>query len=65
MDQWAEKVIVKAVTDKAVLIEYETIEVWIADELIHVDSEIWRKSDPGEEGLLVIPNWLAEKKGLP
>jgi len=64
MDNWAEIVKVKALTDKAILVEYETLEVWIADSLIHDDSEIYKKSEVGEEGILVIPNWLAEQKGL-
>jgi len=55
---------VKAKTDKAVLVEYETVEAWIADSLIHDNSEIWKKSAIGDVGQLMIPLWLAEKVGF-
>ena len=33
--------------------------------VIHEDSEIYEKTKVNEKGKLVIPLWLAEKKGLP
>lgn len=64
MNQWADKVEVIAKTDKAILVKYEDLEEWIAESLIHDDSEIWRNSNVGDEGILVIPEWLAENKGF-
>ena len=30
---------------------------------IHDDSELWKESDEGERGNLVVKRWLAKKKG--
>ena len=51
-------------TDAALLVEDENgEEVWIPLSQIHDDSEIWDESKVGEQGKLVIPEWLATKKG--
>ena len=51
-------------TDAALLVEDENgEEVWIPLSQIHDDSEIWDESKAGEQGKLVIPEWLATKKG--
>ena len=51
-------------TDAALLVEDENgEEVWIPLSQIHDDSEIWDESKVGEAGKLVIPEWLATKKG--
>ena len=51
-------------TDAALLVEDENgEEVWIPLSQIHDDSEIWDESKVGETGKLVIPEWLATKKG--
>lgn len=34
---------------------------WIPRSLIHDDSEVYR---PGTTGTLIIPRWIAEKKGM-
>jgi len=61
---WDEKVLVKHATDKALLIVYEGHEAWIPTSQISDDSEVWGREHVGQEGRLVIPNWLAEAKGL-
>jgi len=38
-------------------------EVWIPISQLDDDTEIWEDSEIGEEGKLVIPEWLATKKG--
>jgi len=61
---WAETVEVIHRTDKAVRISYETVEVWIPFSQILDDSEIYETCQIGDEGLLCLPEWLAEQKGL-
>lgn len=61
---WAGTVLVKAATDKALLVEYESEEFWIPKSQIHDDSEIYSSHQLGEEGELVLPYWFAEQKGL-
>lgn len=36
-------------------------EVWFFQDMIHENSEIWKQ---GHEGDLVVPEWVAVKKGL-
>lgn len=50
-------------TDKALLIEAEGSEFWVPKSQVHDDSEVF---DAGKHatGVLVIPRWLAEEKGL-
>jgi hypothetical protein len=61
---WSETVKVVRKTDKAVLVEYETVDAWIPYSQILDDSEIYETCVPGEEGVLALPEWLAEQKGL-
>lgn len=63
------KVIVK--TAGAVLCEHELLDEipnekdrWIPWSQVDDDSEIMEASNKGDEGDLVITNWIAEKKGL-
>ncbi len=39
-------------------------EVWIPFSQIKDGSDVNRDSDEGDEGTLVIPQWLAEEKGF-
>jgi hypothetical protein len=51
-------------TEKALLVivdDDDTNEIWIPKSQVDDDSEVWKK---GDEGVLVIPAWLAEAKGL-
>jgi hypothetical protein len=54
-------VTVKRATDKALLCEIHGEEIWIPKSQIHDDSEVY---EADTEGDLIIPRWLAEKKGL-
>jgi len=57
-------VTLKRKTDAAILVEDEDgEEVWIPISQLDDDTEIWEDSEIGEEGKLVIPEWLATKKG--
>jgi hypothetical protein len=49
-------------TDKAILVSAPTLdkEEWIPQSQIHVDSEVYKT---GDEGKLVIYNWLAYQRG--
>ena len=52
-------------TSKALLVEIDIPlgdgRYWIPQSAIHSDSEVWQ---PGQEGALVIPLWLAEERGI-
>ena len=48
-------------TDKGLLVRYEGEEVWLPKSKILEDSEV---TEVGDEGILAIPRWLAEEKGL-
>jgi len=52
-----------AQTDAALLIESTELEesTWFPQSQITDDSEVWKK---GDEGTLIITDWIAEKKGL-
>ena len=50
-----------AETDKAVLCLIDDEEVWIPQGQIHDDSEVWKK---GDEGTLIVSEWIAMQKGL-
>lgn len=50
-----------AETPDALLIEKDGVEVWIPKSQIHDDSEVYEED---HVGTLVIPEWLAEDKGL-
>ena len=46
---------------EAILVNVEGTEVWIPKSLVDEDSEVYEADTEGE---LVIPEWLAIKKGL-
>jgi Ser-tRNA(Ala) deacylase AlaX len=48
-------------TSKAILVDVDGEEVWIPQSQVHDDSEVWRA---GDEGKLVISEWIAKRKGL-
>jgi hypothetical protein len=54
-------VICKAETDRAILVEIEGDDFWIPQSQVDDDSEVWRK---GDEGTLVITEWIAKQKGI-
>jgi hypothetical protein len=56
-----EDVLVKSETEKALLCIIEGEQMWIPKSQITDDSEVWKQ---GDEGTLVITEWLAEQKGL-
>lgn len=52
-------------TEMAILIrDEENAEYWIPLSMVNEESEIGAGSLPGEAGVLVIPEWLAEEKGM-
>ena len=53
--------VIKAETDKAILCDFGDKEVWIPLSQVDDDSEIWKV---GEEGTLVVSEWIATQKGL-
>lgn len=54
-------VICTAATDKAILVLIEGEQYWIPQSQIDDESEVWRK---GDEGTLVISEWIAYEKGI-
>lgn len=50
-----------AETDSAVLCEIDGEQIWIPKSQIDDDSEVWEN---GQEGVLVMTEWIAEQKGL-
>jgi hypothetical protein len=64
MSTFAIPVTLKRKTDAAILVEDEDgEEVWIPISQLDDETEILEDSEIGEEGKLVIPEWLATKKG--
>ena len=61
---WEGEVTVVRESEKALLVDYEGEEFWVPKSQIHADSEIYSSRQVGETGNLVLPYWLAEKKGL-
>lgn len=58
------QITVKHKTEKALLIENgEGEEHWIPFSQIHDDSEIYENAKKGDQGKLVISEWLAKKCG--
>jgi len=54
-----------AVSSRAVLVRADGgKKVWIPFKHIHSDSQVDRESKWGDEGMLAIPAWLAEERGL-
>jgi hypothetical protein len=58
---YLEDVVVKAVTDKALLIEYEGEEEWIPKSQIVEDESVVHEK--GDKGTLAITQWIASQKG--
>ena len=56
-----ESVTVVRATEKALLCRIDGKEHWIPQSQIDDDSEVYRE---GDEGTLVISEWLATQKGL-
>lgn len=50
-----------AQSEKACLMLIGLDEIWIPQSQIDEDSEVWKK---GQDGTLVISDWIAEKKNL-
>jgi hypothetical protein len=48
-------------TEKGLLVLYEGEEIWLPKSKISDDSEVTEK---GDEGILAIPEWLADEKGM-
>ena len=48
-------------TDKAILVRIDGVDVWIPQSHVHDDSEVYKA---GDEGTLVISEWMATQKGL-
>jgi len=54
---------VKAIaeTEVALLCEVDGEEVWLPKSQVQDESEVWQK---GDEGTLVVSEWIAKQKGL-
>jgi hypothetical protein len=50
-----------AETDLALKCDFGDKVEWIPKSLVHADSEVWMED---QEGAMLIPEWLAKKKGL-
>lgn len=51
-------------TEVGVLMLIDNDEVWVPKSGIHDDSEVWIDTDDGEgPGVLIVKDWLAEKRG--
>jgi hypothetical protein len=56
--------LVKAVTKQSILVYTEDFgEEWIPLSQIHDDSELYDNAKRGDEGELVVTQWLADKRG--
>lgn len=51
-------------TERALLCDVDGDEVWIPKSQPDDDSELTEDSDEGDCGTLVIPQWLADEKGI-
>jgi hypothetical protein len=51
----------KSTTAQAALLVIDGDEYWIPQSQIEDESEVWKK---GDEGTLVISEWIAEQKGI-
>ena len=54
-------VLIKKATTKAVLCSIDGDDIWILLSQLDDDSEIWKE---GDEGTLVISDWIAAQKGI-
>jgi Ser-tRNA(Ala) deacylase AlaX len=48
-------------TAKAILVSVAGKALWIPKSVLHDDSEVWKA---GDEGVLVVNEWWAEREGL-
>jgi hypothetical protein len=48
-------------TEKAILVDVAGEEFWIPQSQVTEDSEVWQE---GDEGTLVVTDWIAREKGL-
>jgi hypothetical protein len=55
---------VKAVTAKALLIVVDGAEYWLPKSQTHEDSELDGDAEKGDEGIVTVTSWWAEKEGL-
>lgn len=56
-------VVVKAVTEKALLVEYDDEEVWIpVSQIVLEETDV--EFERGATGTLAITQWIAKEKGL-
>lgn len=52
-------------TDKAILVRYDASEVWLPKSQIEDEEEFdWDAFDEDDDIDIIIPEWLAEEKGL-
>ena len=62
--KWSGEVYVEARSDKALLVVFEGEKIWVPKSVIDDDSEVWSDKHVGQTGDLVLPEWLADEKGL-
>ena len=55
---------VMAKSEKAVLVSIEGEEMWIPFSQIKSDRDFWENAEKGDEGDLLISEWIAGEKGL-
>ena len=57
---------VRVVTEKALMfyVDATETEVWVPKSVIHEDSEIEEDADKGDEGILVVKEWFADKNEI-
>lgn len=54
----------KAKTEKAILVEVDGEDIWFPLSQVHDDSELHGESEVGEDGDLVVTEWIAKQKNL-
>lgn len=59
-----EDVLVKHLTEKALLVEIEGDPYWVPFSQIHEDSELNKESVKDETGMLKTTTWWSDKEGL-
>jgi hypothetical protein len=60
--RYIEDVMPIAATEKALLVQVDSVQVWIPKSLIDDESEVY--SMKSGAGTLVIPGWLADREGI-
>jgi len=48
-------------TSRAILVQIDNADVWVPKSVLHDDSEV---REEGDEGILIVHYWWAEKHGL-